>query len=168
MKRVYLDDHLKKLLENIFLLKFIILAFSKDTKIVLEMLLELDEKVVLDTESSFRFGLLFYSLRAQFFFLLYLQAQTFNNRTESRSRFCNQRPREGTAVAMEIETQQRAWEGGRLVQSASESSRKLDYEAEARLVAEARAAWERRAKGEVEDDDEDDPEMLLDYHAYQA
>jgi hypothetical protein len=64
---------------------------------------------------------------------------------------------------MEIETQQRAWEGGRLVQSASESSRKLDYEAEARLVAEARAAWERRAKGEVEDDDEDDPEMLLDW-----
>jgi hypothetical protein len=36
------------------------------------------------------------------------------------------------------------------------------------LVAEARAAWERRAKGEVEDDDEDDPEMLLDYHAYRA
>ncbi|RLM80830.1 60S ribosomal protein L37 [Panicum miliaceum] len=43
----------------------------------------------------------------------------------------------------------------------------LDYEEEARLVAEVRASWERKAKGE-ESDDEEDPEMLSVYHAYEA
>jgi hypothetical protein len=43
----------------------------------------------------------------------------------------------------------------------------LGYEEEARLVAEARASWERKAKGE-ESDDEEDPEMLSVYHAYET
>lgn len=43
----------------------------------------------------------------------------------------------------------------------------LGYEEEARLVAEARASWERKAKGE-ESDDKEDPEMLSVYHAYEA
>ncbi|CAN6249440.1 unnamed protein product [Urochloa humidicola] len=47
------------------------------------------------------------------------------------------------------------------------SGSELDYEEEARLVAEARASWDRKARGE-EEDDEEDPEMSLDYYAYEA
>ncbi|CAL5030932.1 unnamed protein product [Urochloa decumbens] len=50
--------------------------------------------------------------------------------------------------------------------AASSGKEKLDYEAEARLVAEARASWDRKARGE--EDDEEDPEMSLDYYAYEA
>ncbi|CAO2043002.1 unnamed protein product [Urochloa humidicola] len=61
-----------------------------------------------------------------------------------------------------------ASEGDRtVVQAVAVSSgNELDYEAEARLVAEARASWERKARGE--EDDEEDPEMSLDYYAYEA
>ncbi|CAL5068984.1 unnamed protein product [Urochloa decumbens] len=51
--------------------------------------------------------------------------------------------------------------------AASSEKEKLDYEAEARLVAEARASWDRKARGE-EEDDEEDPETSLDYYAYEA
>lgn len=55
------------------------------------------------------------------------------------------------------------------VQRAAVSSwNELDYEAEARLVAEARASWDRKARGEEEDEEDHDPEMTLDYYAYQA
>lgn len=52
--------------------------------------------------------------------------------------------------------------------AAVSSWNELDYEAEARLVAEARASWDRKARGEEEDEEEHDPEMTLDYYAYQA
>jgi len=62
---------------------------------------------------------------------------------------------------------QRASEGDLPVKAVAVSSGdNFDYEAEARLVAEARASWERKANGEEED--EEDPEMWLDYNAYEA
>ncbi|CAN6235688.1 unnamed protein product [Urochloa humidicola] len=69
---------------------------------------------------------------------------------------------------MEVEMR-RALEGDlSVVQAGTVSSgNELDYEAEARLVAEARASWDRKARGE-EDDDEEDPEMSSDYYAYEA
>ncbi|CAO2043080.1 unnamed protein product [Urochloa humidicola] len=68
---------------------------------------------------------------------------------------------------MEVEMP-RALEGDFSVVEAGavRSGNELDYEAEARLVAEARASWDRKARGE--EDDEEDPEMSLDYYAYEA